>query len=172
MTPPEHIRTDFPALEQIARQFDAERERIQRIQQAVSTRLSRLRNGGWESDAADEFYRSMDHDVMPGIARLVNALDEAGVTTRAILKLMQEAEEEAAAALKYTGGEAQGISDGDATKPVKEFDTQPSRSAVFGVEEHPSPGKAELQNDTYIPVVQTPANNGGSRRDEEEARTG
>lgn len=123
MTPPNLISADYPTLEAVASTFDEEHDRVQRVQESVSRHVNGLKNGGWISDAADSFYREMDDDLLPSLARLMSALGAAGDTTRRIIQIMREAEQEAAAAMKGTeGGAEQGsgmaAANGDVVLPL------------------------------------------------------
>src|SRR5690606_32243986 len=59
------------------------------------------------------FYREVDDDLLPSLERLKTALGAAGETTRRIIQIMRQAEQEAAATMRGTDEAATSIADAE-----------------------------------------------------------
>jgi WXG100 family type VII secretion target len=104
----ELIRAQYDQLQAVSVSFDDERDRIYALHGRLLRQVDILRRGGWQAEGADDFYRQMDADVLPGVERLRSALEQAGSVTRQIIMLLQNAEEDAAAFLRRQGREEEG----------------------------------------------------------------
>lgn len=98
------VQAEYQQLEKIAVVFADEQQKTQQISRRLQRQLERLQGGGWVSDASSAFYRDMLDQVMPGVDRLVKALDEGSSTTRQIIQILKRAEEDAAQALNNGDG--------------------------------------------------------------------
>jgi WXG100 family type VII secretion target len=61
----------------------------------VRSSMSKLEDGGWIGRGSDAFFQEMNSEVLPASLRLQEVLDEASQVTRAIVQIVQQAEEEA-----------------------------------------------------------------------------
>ncbi|HEY1012697.1 MAG TPA: BPSL0067 family protein [Herpetosiphonaceae bacterium] len=91
------VGLDYEAMEQVAGRFRAEAERSQDLHERVGRVFAALVPRGWQGDAADSFAAEMDGDVLPTIARLGETFAAADAATRALISVLGQAEEEAAA---------------------------------------------------------------------------
>jgi WXG100 family type VII secretion target len=90
------IRADYTELESIAEIFIRSSDRVRDLHQSLDERFARLKNGGWNGENADGFFRAIDEDVLPAIVRLYQALGQAAETTHEISRIFREAEAQAA----------------------------------------------------------------------------
>ncbi|HFQ92787.1 MAG TPA: WXG100 family type VII secretion target [Anaerolineae bacterium] len=90
------IRVDYEALGRIAERFGAEAESVGEMDGRVRQTMDALQNGGWEGEGSTAFFAEMNGTVLPSVTRLTNALEEAQKVTLEVVRVMQEAEEEAA----------------------------------------------------------------------------
>ncbi len=97
------IRVDYEALDRIAGRFGAEAESIGEMDGRVRQAMEALQNGGWEGEGSAAFFAEMNGLVLPSVARLTNALEEAQKVTLEVARVMREAEEEAAAPFRGNG---------------------------------------------------------------------
>lgn len=111
MSSPLVIQANYDQLQRIAQRFAEQSQQIAALRNDLSHRTSALRDGGWEGQGAIAFFAEMDRDLLPGLLRLREALQEASEVTLAIRTLLQVAEEEAAA-LFTNGAAADGAADG------------------------------------------------------------
>lgn len=112
--PAPKIRGHYDELSRISQMFSREASDLARVVQAVNRQMETLKGGEWIGTGATKFYREMDSEVMPSLARLARAMDTASKTTRAIKQILQTAEEEAASVLRLIidGSGAAGVSAG------------------------------------------------------------
>lgn len=112
--PAPKIRGHYDELSRISQMFSREASDLARVVQAVNRQMETLKGGEWIGTGAIKFYREMDSEVMPSLARLARAMDTASKTTRAIKQILQTAEEEAASVLRLIidGSGAAGVSAG------------------------------------------------------------
>jgi WXG100 family type VII secretion target len=92
----EKIEVDYEDLEKMAEQFGCQAEQYQVICSDLKMRLDQLMSDEWKGAAQMSFYLEMTGSVIPAVQRLGNALVESENTMRAIIKVFQEAESEAA----------------------------------------------------------------------------
>lgn len=92
----EQIQVSYDELEQVAQQFGSQSENAQQIVQQITSAVDELRNGGWQSAQANNFYSEFDGEVLPALNRLVQALSEAQSATNQISTELANAEDEAA----------------------------------------------------------------------------
>lgn len=100
------IRVDYDELNRIVAIFEDHMEQTRILLQRLETRAGEL---DWEGDNAVVFFGQFSDEVQPAIVRLMRAYDRASGTTREIIRVMTEAEDEAGAI--FNGG-AVGIGPG------------------------------------------------------------
>ena len=105
------VRSDFPALNQIAQAFGREAETNRQAVQKIKQAMGVLQGGDWVGKGATKFYGEMNSAVLPSLQRLVASLENARQTTIKISQVMQQAENDAATLFRTTesgGGSAPG----------------------------------------------------------------
>lgn len=133
------IRVDYEALAKIAERFGAEADIVGEMDGRVRQAVGALRNGGWEGEGSAAFFAEMDGMMFPAVTWLTSALEEAQKVTLEIVRVMQEAEEEAAR--PFRGQPADGIPGGAADGP----------SGVGNGAQPPAPiPTADIFNDAYM----------------------
>jgi WXG100 family type VII secretion target len=93
------ISVDYNQLSGVAQQFEQESMRVKKLMNDIDAQINTLRRGGWIADAATRFYQEMDNEVMPGVSRLQQALNQAASTCRDIATTMDDADQEACSCL-------------------------------------------------------------------------
>lgn len=78
------IQADYEQLGQIASQFAQQGDRTLALGRQVYNCMSELQNGGWIGVGAQRFYNEMDSLVLPGLERLMNALNTGAAQTERI----------------------------------------------------------------------------------------
>lgn len=101
--PPALFRAEYDALERIARSFRQQANETQKTQRKLKGGLDTLQGGDWIGAGANAFYREMESDVLPAVARLARAMESSADTTAHIAKISKTAEEEAARLFKGEG---------------------------------------------------------------------
>lgn len=133
------IRVDYEALAKIAERFGAEAEMIGEMDGRTRQAMALLQNGGWEGEGSAAFFAEMNRTTLPAVSRLTNALEEAQKITMEVVRVMQEAEEEAAR--PFQGQPAAGIPGGAADAP----------SGAGSEAQPPAPiPTADIFNDAYM----------------------
>ena len=89
------IQADYEQLGQIASQFAQQGDRTLALGRQVYNCMSELQNGGWIGVGAQRFYNEMDSLVLPGLERLMNALNTGAAQTERISQILRSAEEQA-----------------------------------------------------------------------------
>jgi WXG100 family type VII secretion target len=89
------IEVRYRELENTALLFEHYRDALRKLQTALQTCETPLKQGSWQADAADSFYLSMMREIYPALARTTQALDHASSTTRTISRIYQQAERNA-----------------------------------------------------------------------------
>jgi WXG100 family type VII secretion target len=93
------IRVDYDELNRIMAIFEDHMEQTRILLQRLETRAGEL---DWEGDNAVVFFGQFSDEVQPAIIRLIQAYDRASGTTREIIRVMTEAEDQASAI--FNGG--------------------------------------------------------------------
>ncbi len=106
------IQAQYEQLEQIAVRFGQQAEAAAQTTQRAQQSMRALQAGGWEGRGAAAFFAEMQGTALPATQRLAEALQQASATTRLIVQVMRQAEEEAAAPFKGGWAGAQAGSDG------------------------------------------------------------
>jgi WXG100 family type VII secretion target len=94
------VRTHHDALKQIGAQFGQEADAAQRMLQSLRQHKDALANGGWKGKGATAFLREMDSSILPSLANLHKALQQAQRVTAQISARLRQAEQDAAAVLQ------------------------------------------------------------------------
>ena len=106
----DQIRADYEKLEEIATRFKGQSSTTFEMMKQMLDVAGAVYHE-WVGKGSDAFYHEMEEVVVPGMKRLVAALDEAGNVTRKIAEVLKAAEGEAAA--PFRGGEsASGVAGG------------------------------------------------------------
>ena len=95
----DQVVADYEQLDQVGVRFGQQRETVQDVMQAVQTQLNGLQ-GEWIGRGSDAFFSEMMDEVVPATGRLIQAIEEAQRTTKAIINLMEQADEEASSPLR------------------------------------------------------------------------
>lgn len=88
------VRADYDSLPKIAAEFDREAERLRRATQQIQRTVEVLQGGDWIGEGASAFYREMSAEVLPAMKRLVSTLEKAGRTTKDVVQIMKDLEDE------------------------------------------------------------------------------
>ncbi len=91
----DEIRADYEQLQQISDRFNKQAQEIQRMMQQVRGSMEKLKEG-WIGRGSQAFFQEMQDKVIPGTARLYQALEEACRITNQIAQTVRQAEEDAA----------------------------------------------------------------------------
>jgi WXG100 family type VII secretion target len=91
------IEVSYGDMQQILSQLNEAASNSQQLMQRLKNQIEVLQGGAWIGDNADKFYQVMDNDVMLGVQRLVNGLNEAIGVTQQIVSNYESAEEQAQA---------------------------------------------------------------------------
>lgn len=95
--PAPRIRVDHDKLLEIYRGFARNATDFGHMQRKIQRQMDTLRGGDWIGKGANAFYAEMDGDILPALKRLVAAMQAADRTTRQIIQIMLDAENDAAA---------------------------------------------------------------------------
>jgi WXG100 family type VII secretion target len=98
--PAPHIRADFDILSQIVQIFGNRSDSTVGIFGDLSRTMDILQSGDWVGVGATRFYEEMSSDVLPAVRRLAEALEESAKVTHLIMRILEEADEEASRLLK------------------------------------------------------------------------
>jgi WXG100 family type VII secretion target len=140
---PDKTRVEYETLASVAAQFEREAQRIKQTTQGLARKVDTLCGPSWVGRGADVFQREMEGSVLPSLSRLEQALTESSRFLKAINKLFQEAETEAAGYLKISGEGGEGGSDGGDSNGAQSAATlSNASSANFG----PPPGPEVSQD--------------------------
>lgn len=102
----ERIQVDYEQLEEIARRFGSQADEAGEWLQNIRRGIDRLRSGGWSGEGASAFFNEMEHEVLPGMDRLVRALDQSQSVAVQVSRAMEAAEREAAGLFQKDGAAA------------------------------------------------------------------
>lgn len=95
------LQVNYNTLEIVATKFTEQADAVDYIRRKIQNQLDLLIPDGWEGDLARKFEEEMFDRVLPTLRRMVSALEEASYTTRRIIDVMDEAEDEAADLFLY-----------------------------------------------------------------------
>lgn len=110
------IQARYDGLAGVASRFDNQAQSNQDLLTRVWQAMRLLEGGGWQGRGSTAFFAEMNGEVLPALQRLAAALDQARAVTLDIVRVIRQAEEEAAQ--PFRGGAAgltTGGTDGNAT---------------------------------------------------------
>jgi WXG100 family type VII secretion target len=90
----DEVKADYEQLEQVANKFSNQSEEIQQMLQLVKNNMDKL-EPDWIGRGSEAFFSEMQGEILPAVARLQQALEEANRVTKEVVETMQQAEEEA-----------------------------------------------------------------------------
>jgi WXG100 family type VII secretion target len=91
------IQTNYDELTITRLRFDAQSEIVREVYRRLYSMMDVLKREGWQGRAATAFYEEMEAELLPAVQRLIYALEESSLTTDQLIRIYQQAEEEAAA---------------------------------------------------------------------------
>lgn len=97
------ILADYEQLSQIAKAFSKQSEAIESTTNRLSNKMDALQNGHWIGKGASAFYSEMENSILPSVKGLSEVLAMADRVARAIIKIMEESDEEAASVIQLFG---------------------------------------------------------------------
>ncbi len=89
------IRAEYEDLGRLARMFGERMAACGQMLASLRTQMAILESGGWIGPGATAFYREMNGEVFPSLARLIAALEQAGAATLRIGAIIHQAEGDA-----------------------------------------------------------------------------
>lgn len=107
------IQCDYGQFEQIAGAFAQHADDTAQLMRQVVQHVESLQSSGWVGVGANNFYREMFGEVLPGVQRLMVALRQANTSSHQIARLFRDAEQEAANLFGGSAGDAESRSSGD-----------------------------------------------------------
>jgi WXG100 family type VII secretion target len=98
------VRSDYDALTRVAQNFGKNAAETQQSLQRLRSQMDVLQGGDWVGPGATAFYREMNADIVPTLARLQRALEASNQVVMQINQVMKAAEDEAAGFLRGENG--------------------------------------------------------------------
>lgn len=105
------VAIDYEAASRIAKEAEQLSKNAAQIRSNIDKPFLKLKEGAWESDAADVFLDEYERKVSPGLVRLTEGLQATSHTLNAVIEIFQRAEQEAAA--RFNGGMESGFGGGN-----------------------------------------------------------
>jgi WXG100 family type VII secretion target len=102
--PASTVRAEYQALSRIAQSFAQQADATRQMLKELQNKLSVLQAGDWQGRGATIFYQEMHSQVLPAFGRLLNAQLEGSRIADEIIRVMKEAEDEAAKVLRGERG--------------------------------------------------------------------
>lgn len=114
------IQGNYEQLSAVAKRFEASATQMTEMNQRLRQQTQKLRSS-WEGVGATAFFAEWEQLMVPGVQRLIQALQQAGTTTQKISEVLSQAEQEAARlfqsqpvnAMAATKGDGGGGGEGD-----------------------------------------------------------
>lgn len=116
------IRADYIQLEQIANRFVEQAELLTITRQKVESRMDALRTDGFIGESATAFYGEMESSILPSFTRLISGFEDASESTKRIILVLSEAEEEASTGFMFGDGGGAGS---DSTRGTANLSSSP-----------------------------------------------
>ncbi|HEY1012962.1 MAG TPA: WXG100 family type VII secretion target [Herpetosiphonaceae bacterium] len=91
------VQAQYEQLQELARRFTQSADVCEGMLQGVRGAKEVLQKGSWVGDASVAFVQEMDGLVLPGVQRLIEALQASSAASQQIAAIIEQAEEEAAA---------------------------------------------------------------------------
>lgn len=98
------VRSDYDTLTRVAQTFGKNAADTQQALQRLRSQMDVLQGGDWLGQGAAAFYREMNADIVPTLARLSRALEASHQVVMQISQIMKAAEDEAAQYLRGENG--------------------------------------------------------------------
>lgn len=92
----EIVQSQYERLSEISKRFAKQADTVQQMHTQLNSKLHDLEAGAWQGRGSQAFFGEMHQLVLPASTKLQQALAEAERVTLQIVKIMQEAEREAA----------------------------------------------------------------------------
>ena len=99
---------NYEEMQEIARMFLNESQAVSELTSRVHGMVSQLHQGGWIGMGSDQFFDEMEDRVLPGMRRLVEALEITNQATLNIIKEFRQGEQEASQNIKTSDLEYDG----------------------------------------------------------------
>ena len=90
-------QADYDELAATRFRFHGQSEIVREVYRRLCSMMDILKQEGWQGRAATAFYEEMEAELLPAVQRLIYALEESSLTTDQLIRIYQQAEEEAAA---------------------------------------------------------------------------
>lgn len=89
------IRINYDEVENGSKQFNQQQSSIGQVNRRLKSAKDALHGGkGWVGQAATEFFKEFDNELMPAMNRLERAMGSASRVSKQVNKIMQEAEDQ------------------------------------------------------------------------------
>jgi len=98
----DQVKIEYEQMQNIISVFDDHSQQSQQVLQRVSAQVDVMRSGSWVGANADRFYQEMDNEALVALQRLVNAFQQLTESSSEIVRVMQNAEEEASTIFRVT----------------------------------------------------------------------
>lgn len=98
------VKVEYEELDKVSQEFQRHSEIIARMNARLTQQFNVLLGGAWVGANAEKFYAEMEGDVLPAVRALKSVLGEASIVTTQIIRIFQEAEEDAGNAFPGDGG--------------------------------------------------------------------
>lgn len=86
---------EYEKMGQVGTQAGELQQRAQQMYSKLNSQLDVLKGGKWVGDNASKFYQSMESDTLPAIQRLIEALGDMSEVAQQIIRIFDEAEDQA-----------------------------------------------------------------------------
>lgn len=94
------IQVEYEQMAGLSQRMRGRAEACSALRRRLQQALTPLQQGGWYGRGATAFFREMESDVLPAMNRLETALTEGHLVLDEMVRIFQQAEEEAAASLR------------------------------------------------------------------------
>jgi WXG100 family type VII secretion target len=91
----EHVRVNHDALDTIANRFQQQSDTLGGMMSELQGSYRPLKEDGWMGEGANAFFAEMEELLFPAVQKLVDALAEATLVTKAVSELMSQADNQA-----------------------------------------------------------------------------
>lgn len=105
------IQAQYEQLEELVQRFHAQADGSSQLLQNVRRHLDDL-NGEWIGEGSQAFFREMEDEIFPALQRLTAAFEQSSDATSEIMRILQNAEEDAAQQMSVGDGSSRGSSSG------------------------------------------------------------
>jgi WXG100 family type VII secretion target len=88
------IRADFESLGRVGKTFNQQAEATKKTVSKLKHHMSTLQSGDWVGKGAKQFYDDMDSGLLPGLNRLIKALESGDSAMQKVQKIMRQANDD------------------------------------------------------------------------------